>query len=165
MMLQILFSFLLVILSSVKAEHPFRLVLNHGGMSASHRTCNRTHKLFFVAEHADFEHECLPNEVDLIYDTIHATNRRHLKHNDNYDTCIHHCKEYKYGYCFVFFCQGSYLDELVEIPLEQCVSEFIAVNNAINGVLPLVSPSCQAVLAGGRDVACYDLEWRGRLLA
>lgn len=107
---------------------------------------------------ADFAHECLPNEVDLIYDTIHATNSRYLKSLSNVHSCKHQCKEYKYGYCFVFFCQEQeYM--LKEVPLEECVSEFVAVNNAINGVLPMVSKSCQKVLAGGRDVACYDLEW------
>jgi hypothetical protein len=161
----------------------------------------------------------------LIYDAIHATNRRHLVNNgDNYDSspgqdsiCQAECEEWNEGYCFVFFCpvqieepvvavigggdsegaddlvdddlyvddvlfatddinssngnngnssssdsSGSTSDRLVEIELKNCVSEFVAVNNAINAVLPNLSERCGQVLAGGRAGTCYDVEWRRR---
>jgi hypothetical protein len=184
------------------------------------------------AEAANFDAECFPAEVALIYDAIHATNRRHLVNdgsdNNNYDSspgqdsiCQEQCEEWNQGYCFVFFCPAppeeeptaavidsegegaddlvdddlyvddvlfatddinsnnnngkngdssssssssgsSTSDRLVEIELKNCVSEFVAVNNAINAVLPYLSERCGQVLAGGRAGTCYDVEWRRR---
>jgi hypothetical protein len=82
--------------------------------------------------------------------------------------CQKKCQYWKRGYCFMFFCndkdilQEEQEDQLVEISMQHCVSEFVAVNNAMNAVLPLLSESCQHVLAGGRDVTCYEREWGRR---